>query len=87
MTTIADLYNHYDAGCGTETPMRTVDELRDLLHEFNIRYDDPRAIDAFWILVFGREDAGSDCWAWDLEGDYPHDAEIVAFHAAREATS
>ncbi len=81
MSTINDIYEQYVTGCGQEAPARSLDELRTLFQSSDSRYDDPKSIDAFWILVFGREGDGSDCWAMDPSA-YPNDAQWNACRAA-----
>lgn len=79
--TIADLHQQYDAMCGTETPARSQDELRGLLHAADLGYGDldaPERADAFWTLAFG-DDEGR--WA-DGSLDWPTETQWTRFRAA-----
>lgn len=75
-TTIADAYGYFEQLHGGEAPIRTLDELRSLIHAADLRYDD---IDArFWNLALGDE--GEQSWALGTI-DWPTDKQWAAFKA------
>lgn len=65
-TTIIDLYAEFDTACGAAHSPRTAEELRELLHAAELRYE--QVGPAFWSLVFdtgwaeGRDISDAD-WA------------------------
>ncbi len=84
MKTMNDLSNEYEAGCGSEKPVRTTEDLRDLFHASESRYDDAASIDAFWILVFGVNPGSEDVWG-DGGLDWPSDAQWAAYESTPSA--
>lgn len=85
-STITDLFQQYDAGCDSETPARTIDELRALWHAADCRYNDEADETAFWTLVFGGEECnGCESWAWNDGGEFPTNAQWAAFETERDA--
>jgi hypothetical protein len=78
-TTITDVYQYFTECFGTESPARTLDELRDLIHAAGLRYEE---IDSrFWDLAFGDvESTFVASWAHG-QVDWPTDAQWDAFAA------
>ncbi len=82
-TTITDAYNDFVAGFGSDEPLRTESELRDLIHAADLRYEEIG--DAFWELAFGRVGHG-ESWAYG-EIDWPLESQWDAFTASENETS
>lgn len=79
-TTITDLYERYDSGCGQTTPAHDIDALRHLLTVSGVEWADGQAAwSAFWKLVFGG-DTDTDRWA-DGSLDWPTEAQWDRFEA------
>lgn len=77
-TTIRDAWQEFETAHGSDYPIRTEDELRDLIHACGLRYE--QIDERFWEAVF--DTAGSDtaaAWAWSL--DVPM-SEVVERYAA-----
>lgn len=79
-TTIDNLYAEYEQACGSESPGRTRDDLRELWHASELSYGGETP-SAFWILVFGEE-GDVDRWA-DGGADWPTENQWRAFATAR----
>jgi hypothetical protein len=60
IATITDAYEAFERMHGEEHPVRSLKELRDLIHEAGMRYEDISG--AFWELAFGNNT--DDSWAW-----------------------
>jgi len=83
MTTITDAYRNFSDMFGAEPPDRTRDELRNLVHDAGIRYEEIG--EAFWDLAFGDPNADAS-WAHGTI-DEPTAAQWTAFGAAQDETA
>lgn len=64
-TTITDAWQEFEALHGDAHPIRTLDELRDLIHETAGRYED--VDDRFWSAALGPEGTPDEGWAFNLD--------------------